>query len=82
MVSSSELEFDLDSRVAKLEFEWHCAFEDNVRARAEYHALAANPGAILEDIDRAREMYERSEAGKNQVLDKIDRLERRMARRC
>ncbi len=71
----SSLDFDLDSQMNRLEFEWRQGYEASINARAEYQALAANPKASLDLLDAARERLDRAEALKARIMAKIERLE-------
>jgi hypothetical protein len=77
-VSSLDLEFDLDSRVNKLELEWREAFEASLTARARYRALSSQSRIDIDELDQAKECLEQCEARKSRVMDKIDQLERRV----
>ncbi|MGO9988370.1 MAG: hypothetical protein ACLPSY_06305 [Steroidobacteraceae bacterium] len=74
----SSLDFDLDSQMSHLEFEWRQGYEASMIARAEYQALAADPKAKAALLDAARERLERAEALKARVMAKIERLEDHM----
>lgn len=71
----SSLDFDLDSQMNRLEFEWRQGYEASIIARAEYQALAADPKAKADLLDAARERLDRAEALKARIMAKIERLE-------
>ena len=71
----SSLDFDLDMRMNHLEIEWRQTYQDGLVARAEYQALAANPGGNAQLLDRARERLARVEAKKTRIKAKLERLE-------
>jgi hypothetical protein len=71
----SSLDFELDSRIDEMEFEWRQAHEAQVIARAEYLALAANPEANASAIDLARERLRRAEGTEARIFAKIEQLE-------
>jgi hypothetical protein len=71
----SGLDFDLDTKMNSLEFEWRQVYEASIIARAEYQALAAQPGAKAALLDMARERLERAEALKARIMAKIEHLE-------
>jgi hypothetical protein len=72
---TSDLEFDLDTQMSRLKFEWRRGYEASIIARAEYQALAANRTANAESLDGARERLDRAEALKQRIMVKIERLE-------
>jgi hypothetical protein len=71
----SSLDFELDSRIDDMEFEWRQAHETQIIARAEYQALAANPQANAATIDLARERLRRAEALEARIFARIEQLE-------
>lgn len=71
----SSLDFDFDMRMIQLETEWRAAFEESIKARAEYQTLASTKGVKAELLDKARERLDRHEAWKDRIMAKIERLE-------
>jgi hypothetical protein len=74
----SSLDFDLDTQMTSLEFEWRQGYEASIVARAEYQALAADRKAKAAVLDAARERLDRAEALKARTMAKIERLEERL----
>ena len=74
----SSLDFDLDTQMNHLEFEWRQGYEASIVARAEYQALAANRKTKAAVLDAARERLDRAEALKARIMVKIERLEERL----
>ena len=74
----SSLDFDLDTQMISLEFEWRQGYEASIVARAEYQALAADRKANAAVLDAARERLDRAEALKSRTRAKIERLEERL----
>jgi len=74
----SSLDFDLDTQMISLEFEWRQGYEAGIVARAEYQALAADRKANAAVLDAARERLDRAEALKARTRGKIERLEERL----
>lgn len=74
----SSLDFEFDTQMVDLEYEWRQAYEDSIVARADYQSLAANAGATAELLDIARERLDRAEAMKARIMNKIERFEERM----
>jgi hypothetical protein len=72
---TSSFDFDLDTQMSQLEFEWRQGYEASIAARAEYQALAADRNANCDSLDAARERLDRAEALKARVMAKIERLE-------
>ncbi|MGA9025326.1 MAG: hypothetical protein WB440_04655 [Steroidobacteraceae bacterium] len=66
---------DMDSQLSALEAEWGLAYEDGMRARADYQSLAGGRRATAEVLDAARERLDRAEALKAHIMTKIERLE-------
>ena len=79
--STGDLDFDLDTQMSRLEFEWRSGYEASIVARAEYEALAANRKASAASLDAARERLDRAEALKQRIMAKIERLEDHMLSR-
>jgi hypothetical protein len=71
----SSLEFDLDSRMSRLESEWRQAYETSNAARAELQALATVPKSSASMIAKAQLRLERAEGLKARIMEKIERLE-------
>jgi len=74
----SSLDFDLDTQMNHLEFEWRQGYEASMIARAEYQVLAADPNANADLLDAARERLDRAEALNARIKAKIERLEDHM----
>jgi hypothetical protein len=74
----SSLDFEFDTQMVDLEYEWRQAHEKSMIARADYQSLAANAGATAELLDIARERLDRAEAMKARIVTKIERFEDRM----
>ena len=74
----SSLDFDFDTQMISLEFEWRQGYEASMVARAEYQALAANRKSNADALDGARERLDRAEDLKARIMAKIERLEERM----
>lgn len=74
----SSLDFDLDTEMNTLAFEWRQGYEASIVARAEYQALKARPKANEELLQTALERLDRSEALKARIMAKIERLEDHM----
>lgn len=70
-------DFDFDSEIDDLEFEWREAYEGSIAARADYQALARSPTANADALDAARERLDRTEALKARVMARIERIEER-----
>ena len=71
----SSLDFDLDSKMSKLESEWREAYEISVAARAELQALAATPKPSASIVAKTQVRLERAEGLKARIMAKIERLE-------
>ena len=74
----SSLDFDLDSRMSKLESEWRQAYESSLAARAELRALTQVAEAESFALQRACERLDQAEALKARIMAGIERLEERM----
>ena len=74
----SSLDFDLDSRMSRLETEWRQAYETGIAARAELQALATTPKPSASAVAKAQTRLERAEGAKAHIMAKIERLEERM----
>jgi hypothetical protein len=74
----SSLDFDLDSRMSKLESEWRQAYESSLAARAELRALSKVAEAKSFALERACERLDQAEALKSRIMAGIERLEERM----
>jgi hypothetical protein len=71
----SSLDLELDSRIDDLEREWRQAQEASIIARAEYRALAADPGTNAAAIVLVRERLLRAQALEARIFSKIELLE-------
>ena len=71
----SSLDFDLDTQMVHLEYEWRQVYEASIIARAEYQSLASSKAATAELLDMAHERLDRAEALKARIMAKIERLE-------
>jgi hypothetical protein len=68
-------DFDFDTQMNRLEFEWRQGYEASIAARAAYQALAADRNANAASLDAARERLDRAEDLKSRIMAKIERLE-------
>ncbi|HXA36265.1 MAG TPA: hypothetical protein VNW26_08035 [Steroidobacteraceae bacterium] len=74
-MSSLDFDFDLDSRMSRLERKWREAYDAGKVARADYETLAASAKANASLLDLARERMARIEALKARIIEEMDRLE-------
>ena len=71
----SSLDFDIDSRMNRLERKWRQAYDSGLVARADYETLAATAKANASLLDMARERLARIEAMKARIIEEMERLE-------
>ena len=74
----SSLDFDLDTQMISLEFEWRQGYEASIVARAEFRRSRPTCKANAAVLDAARERLDRAEALKARTMAKIERLEARL----
>ena len=70
----SKFDFDLDTKINNLEFEWRQACDASISARAQYQALAATRSAGPLKLDAARERLARAESQKDGIMARIENL--------
>jgi hypothetical protein len=74
----SSLDFDPETAMNELAFEWRQGYQASIVARAEYQALMASPQANEGLLQAALERLDRSEVLKARIMAKIERLEDHM----
>jgi hypothetical protein len=71
----SSLDFDLDSKMSRLESQWRHAYEVSIAAREELTALAESLRPDAFALAKAQDRLEHAEGLKARIMAKIERLE-------
>ena len=71
----SSLDFDLDTRMSRLEREWRQVYDSSMAAREDYQILAASAKVGGNLLGMARARLDRAEEAQARIMAKIERLE-------